>query len=52
MANGPAVKGGVVDRILKASELSGDPVEHSKLRREVSDILVVYLSRKLLEFDH
>ena len=43
MANGPAVKDGVVDRILKASELSGDPVEHSKLRREVSHMIVVYL---------
>ena len=37
MANGPAQKAGLVNRLLGASEVSGDPLEHSKLRREVSD---------------
>ena len=37
VANGPAQKAGLVNRLLGASEVSGDPLEHSKLRREVSD---------------
>ena len=36
MANGPAQKAGVVNKIVQASEVSGDPIEHSKLRREAS----------------
>ncbi|KAK2183773.1 hypothetical protein NP493_296g02047 [Ridgeia piscesae] len=34
VANGPAQKAGLVNRLLGASEVSGDPLEHSKLRRE------------------